>query len=530
MRKKILLIGALITSLTILTGCRTSRKYEDYKLAYAQGQYMESVNVFNDDMEDRIDDAGSGKDGRPNTVPGSRDYSLDDMEIGSGYRAAQEFSTSTKAFERAEQGIRDQQEASLAGDTALQVSAVFTNDNYLPYQVQAYDSIMVNTYKAMNLLQEGEIDKARVEFRRVEERQRMAVEEFKKQIAKEREDERRSHNSKNTANSQASDEGGLKGVVYSLIAEKFDEAKDVVTGAIREGDNRRKMDEYEQTFSADTWGAQEAFSNPFASFMQGLFLLLYGEDQSDAEAAVFAFTRAFRKENNPVRNPPAQALVLATEVANNRRQTANLNNKVFVIFENGLGPELQEYTLPIVIPMRFNSGVMIVDASLVLPKLVKRNEAFPYISVCNNGMELAKTISVCNMDAVVASEFRERMPRILLRNVIQSGIKSVLQVLIVKALEDQGVPTILSSPVIAAVFHFTKAADLRIWSSLPKNFQVAIVDRPASGILQFMVPGAPAPIGTANIPAGSAAIVFVHTPSPQVPLTINVISTVTKKY
>ena len=90
--------------------------------------------------------------------------------------------SSNEAVERAEQGIREQQEASLVGAVAGQVAAVFANDNVLTYQVQEYDGIMVNAYKAVNLLQQGETDKARVEFKRVEERQRMAAERFKERL------------------------------------------------------------------------------------------------------------------------------------------------------------------------------------------------------------------------------------------------------------------------------------------------------------------------------------------------------------
>lgn len=524
----------VLTSLFIvfITGCRTPQKYAAHKDAYAQGQYIASVNAFQKDMDKRIKKAGKAANGEPNPVPGSRQYALDDMEIGTGYRAAKELSPSIDAFERAEQGIREQQEENLAANSAFQVASLFANDNALPYQVQEYDSIMVNTYKALNLLQQGEIDKARVEFKRVEERQRMAAEYFQKQIAKAKADEEAQAQKENEESDNADmpkstkEEGGLKGKIKKLVAEKFNEAKDVVTGALRDGENKEKMDDYEQTFSPDTWDAQEAFTNPFANYMQGLFLLVYGEDQSDAEASVLAFTKAFRKEADPAINPAAKALALATEVANGNKQAADLQNKIFVIFENGLGPERQEYMLPLVIPLRLDSvaNATFIDASVVLPKLVSRNEAFPYLSVCDNGIELAKTVSVCNMDAVVAAEYRERMPMILLRNVMQSGVKAVLQVIIIEQLANQGIPRIVASAAVAALFNLTKSADLRIWSSLPKNFQVAVVDRPSSGNLQFMVPGAPAPIGTAEIPEKGAAIVFVHTPSAQVPLTINVIS------
>ena len=292
--------GGLLVALVFLSGCKTPQKYATHKEMYAQGRYIASVNAFQEDMDKRIKKAGKEDDGTPKPVAGSRKYALDDIEIGAGYRAAQEFSPSNEAYERAEQAIREQQEAGLLGSSLRNVGAIFTNDNSLPYQIQEYDSIMVNTYKALNLLQEGNIDGARVEFKRVEERQRMAAETFRKQIAKaEAEEEKSSQSNPDVAGSSEEEKGGLKGKIKKMMAEKFEEAKEVVTGSIHSGDNRDRMEEYEQIFNADTWGAQEAFTNPFSTFMQGLFLLVYGEDQSDAESAVHALAKAFRTEPDP---------------------------------------------------------------------------------------------------------------------------------------------------------------------------------------------------------------------------------------
>ncbi|MBR1835653.1 MAG: hypothetical protein IJ783_00025 [Kiritimatiellae bacterium] len=523
---------AALTGLVALlaTGCATPQKYANHRDLYAQGLYKESIADFEAEMAKRQKKAGQDENGEALPVPGSRDYALDDIEMGAGYRALVDLDSSNEAFERAEQGIREQQEASLVGAAAGQVSAVFANDNVLPYQVQEYDGIMVNAYKAVNLLQQGETDKARVEFKRVEERQRMAAERFKEQIAKAKEAEAKEPSADVAADAgsdgEAEEDGGIKAKIKALIAAKFKEAKDTALGALQEGDNKSKLVEYEETFSADTWGAQEAFTNPFATYMHGVFLFAFGEDKSDAESAVHLFETACRVEPDPAKNPAAKAISLATDDANGKLKKSAKDKTVFVVFENGLGPERQEYTIPLIIPlnMELNSDAKFVDATLKLPKLVTRPEAFPCLSVCDNGAELAKTATVCNMDAVVASEFRERMPAILLRNVLQTGVKGVLQVLIVNELGKQGIPRIAASAAVSALFNLTKAADTRIWASLPKNFQVAVVERPDSGYLQLMAPGAPEPIGTAKIPEGGPAIVFVHTPAAAVPATVSVVS------
>ncbi len=534
-------IGFSVCLALFYTGCATPQKYESHKQLFLQGNYKESVAVFDADMEKRIKKAGVNEDGSTNAVPGERKYSLDDMEIGAGYRAAGEFGDSNTAFERAETGIREQQEASAVGNALRQVAAVFANDNALPYQVQEYDGIMVNTYKALNLLELGEVDDARIEFNRVAERQRMAAVRFSEQIAKSKAEEAEkpaddanpesdSETASSDAQAQENAKPGLKERIKKMISEKFKEAKGVVMGSMQDGENKTKIEDYKAMFSADTWGAEDAFTNPFATYMQGIFLLAYGEDKSDTESAVQALNTACHKETDPAKNPGANALVLAEAFANGKLKKQDLEKKVFVIFENGVCPEKQEYTIPIIIPLRMPNveDTKFIDASLVLPKLVSRDAAYAFLTVKSGDAELAKTVSVCNMDAVIATEYRERMPAILTRNLIQSGVKAVLQSMIIDELVKEGVPSIVASSAVAALFNATKAADTRIWASLPKNFQVAVFDRPDSGELQLFAPDFTDAVATATIPSGAPAFVFVKTPATSVAPTVTVISATRK--
>jgi hypothetical protein len=410
---------------------------------------------------------------------------------------------------------------------AGQIAAVFANDNVLPYQIQEYDSIMVNTYKAMNLLEQGEIDKARIEFNRVNERQRMAAVRFQEEIDAAKGADTKADN----ATEPKEEEGGIKGKVKKLIAEKFDEAKDVVMGSIRDGENKAKLDEYQNTFNPEAWGAEDAFTNPFASYLRGLFLLAYGEDNSDAESSAHALAQACRIEQDPTKNPAAKALVLANDLANGKIKKADLKDKVFVIFENGVGPEKQSYMVPLIIPLNLtlDSEQKFINASVILPKLVSRDAAFPYLSIKTAGTEIAQTSVVCNMDAIVAAEYRERMPAILFRAVLQSGVKAVLQAIIIDALEKQDVPALASSFVLSAIFNSIMATDVRIWSSLPKDFQVAIIDRPESGELQLFAPDGIAPLATVTVPEQCPAFVFVKTPAANVPVKVSVVPAVTIK-
>lgn len=63
-----------------------------------------------------------------------------------------------------------------------EIGASFTNLANLPYRGRAYDKIMLNTYKALNHMQLGDLEAARVELNRSLQRQRDAVDENAKRI------------------------------------------------------------------------------------------------------------------------------------------------------------------------------------------------------------------------------------------------------------------------------------------------------------------------------------------------------------
>lgn len=380
---------------------------------------------------------------------------------------------------------------------------------------------MINTYKALNIPEQGEIDKARVEFNRVGERQRMAAEVFAEQIAKEK--EREAKEAEERAKAQVAEGAPLKERINAMIAANFNKAVDQAKSSLTDKRNAGKISEHTASFSADTWGAQDAFTNPFATYMEGLFLLTYGEDRSDTEQAAKFFEKACRKELNPANNPPAEAHAPAEGICEGKKGMADLVDKVWAVFENGLSPEKEEMKIPLIVPFTAAQGG-IIESSIVLPKLNVRNAAYPYLSLCANGKEVGQTKVICNMDAVIASEFRERMPGIITRNLIQTVVKDILQVIIIKLLEDQNVPSILSSPILSAIFGATKHADTRSWTSLPKNFQIGIVDRPQSGKLQICAPGSASPIAVAELPEGTPSVVFVKVTAPGLPPVCSVAS------
>jgi uncharacterized protein len=108
------------------------------------------------------------------------------------------------------------------------------------------------------------------------------------------------------------------------------------------------------------------------------------------------------------------------------------------------------------------------------------------------------------MDRVVQTEFSKEYPGILIRAIMSATAKAVAQY----AIEQQGSNAATAMSFTMAAYSFaTTAADVRIWTALPKDFQVARLPKPKNGRLKITPPGS-APIDI-DIPQCNNAVVYV---------------------
>jgi hypothetical protein len=122
---------------------------------------------------------------------------------------------------------------------------------------------------------------------------------------------------------------------------------------------------------------------------------------------------------------------------------------------------------------------------LALPKLKFRERAHPYI-VVEAGDERYQSLLLSDMDRVVQTEFSKDFDVIMQRAIISATAKAVAQY----ALADQDSSGAAVASLFMAIYSFaTTAADVRVWTSLPKEFQIARLEKPADGRIGIAVPG-----------------------------------------
>ena len=377
------------------------------------------------------------------------------LQLGATDRMQQKYAESTAWFEKSEEML--QYFATDNAEIARSVAAAVVNDNVIPYNGSIYDGIMVNTYKALNFMRQGNHEMARVEFNRALDRQRRAKEDFSRQIQ------------------TVQDE--LNKNQHSSIARR----------SVENADLRSKL---EQTYpSLYNFEAYPDFVNPFSTYLAGVF---------------FAATNDYPKASDILREStgmmPNNNAVLRDfdDVEQALSAGSTISPAVWVFFENGLGPIKEE--------VRIDLPLFIVTDKvryfgIALPQLAFRPAAASHLDIRAGGQSYT-TAMVADMDRIIRTEFKKDFDGILLRAIIAATAKAAAQY----ALEENNAS---AAAILMALYSFaTTAADVRIWSSLPKNFQSARLSRPADG--QLVLAAGSQPAVTVQLPDCTHAIVYVR--------------------
>lgn len=395
------------------------------------------------------------------------------LQLGTLERLRQNHRESNNYFDKSEQMLNyfDYQ-----NKTADSVAAIAVNENIVPYLGEEYDGIMVNTYKALNFMALGDNDTARVEFNRALDRQRRAKEEFSREIEKLQDD---------------------------LDKQQQKEDSQVKKNVENPEVNKLISDKYPGLYE---FKAYPDFVNPFTTYVAGIFFNLVG----DHSKAVTFLKESYGmvSDNKYI----ADDLAVTEQVLDGK---AELKDTVWVIFENGLGPVKDEFRIDI--PL-FIASDQVKYFGIALPMLRFREQAYPYLTV-KAGDKNYDTQIVANMDRVIQTEFTKDFKAILTRAIMSATAKVVAQYALNK--NEQSGTRIVS--LLATVYSAaTTAADVRIWTTLPKNFQVARLPIPPEGKLTIEPPDSePFPV---QIPACKNAFVYVRIPQKQAGRTIDLIT------
>lgn len=460
----------------LVSGCASTKRLNAVETDFCTGQYARAAESARSNLSGAQEGETRGRAG----------YILDNLYAGSTSFMAGDTSGAAAAFEYAADGI-DEQDHSLFG---------------LGYPTRTYDVSMAANYRALALWAEGDIDGARVAFRRTADAQERADDRNARAIRKaEDEAEKRRASEMRNAAAKSSDGGQSTGeLVSSLLKEASS------------GSGKKQVDAYLSEYSG--WSVYGNFQVPSTWFLDGLFSLANAEDASDLEHASFVARKAY----GMVPSAPAKVLFLLAEArADGKLPSRKLDNIFAVVFENGLGPQVRERQFHIPIPYKGR----LYTLSFALPELVRRDAAYPRLVVRDGAVPLGETVPVAELDRVAVREFKARLPGIVSAQMFSAAVKLALQIAIVEEARKRGGEdaAALASYLVSAGSAAATGTDTRHWNLLPKDIQAAVLKKPLTEdrAVELWVPGGAVPLAKVSLPEKGFSVVYVKVPGRGLP-------------
>lgn len=405
------------------------------------------------------------------------------LQAGTCYLVAGNYTKAVTVLDVTERAIKKQDEAWLAENIQKGVLSTIVNDSITEYERKEYDAVMLNTYKALGFMLEGDMENTRVELNRALDRQRRAKEYFRARIEKKRKEmkKRAKERRKKLAKKEEDEDKGIEIPTVNTIMQK-------------EEVNSTLQKRYS---NLDQFAVYPDFVNPFTTYLSGLFFML----QADyAKANTYLKETYGMIENKEV----VEKDFLAVENILNKGAKPP-QEQVWVIFANGLAPEKKEWRIDL--PL-FVVNKKVLHAGIALPKLEPRQSAQPFLQIQPSVDKLLRTGELTSMDGVVAQEFKKEYPYIMTRAITSALFKTVAQYY---AGEKFGIFGSMAGAVYSVA---ATGTDTRMWQGLPKNFQVARFDRPQDGTVHINTPQG-ARLTTVRVPEDKNSVVFVKQTTPR---------------
>lgn len=468
------LAAALIASL--LGGCVSS--YPDsnagFRAAFESGDFAAAAELAAERAEDPAD-------------PSALVWLL---EAGMARRAEGRAEEAARLLERAEELIAEldrRPEISLTGESL----SAFSNPYALPYRGRNADRTLAAATLALVHLESGSTERARVAMNRalfrLEDARRIAMR--RAEIARE--------------------EGESAGEADPAFRQRLDGPQ--LASAARAA-----------TEGFGDLASQASTVNPAAAWLHGLFFLHTAEGASDLERARKSLQLAAGLA--PGNSAVAADLALA-EAGRARPDAGPGRSLVYVLHENGVAPRWgqETATLPLLL---FEQDTPMVG--IALPTLRPVPAAGEALSVAWGDGQGGATERLASVDAMILAEFREEWPSAVTRSLTSATAKALVSHAANRAAREHasrnsdntGAQLLyLATLVTTNLYSGIAQADIRSWSSLPKEYRTRRLEVQRGGRLTLSGACLPAPTAI-TLPDAKVVLVTVRTLGPATPAVI----------
>ncbi|MGM0570856.1 COG3014 family protein [Marinobacter sp.] len=486
--RPIIRIAVATLAATTISGCASFQhraQMTDFNSAYASGDYEAALSSmsFKLDPEKEIDTEGR---------------LLEILHQAELYRLKGDFVKAAEYYDLAEQGMKYLDTESVAEETGETFMAVMINDSARDYEALMSEAVLVNTYKALAFLAEGNNEYARIEFNRADDRTRRAVGFFADEIAEQKEKLAEEAREAELEAADAEEETGGRASSALFASQSLQS----------EGLQQAVAENYG---GPSEWAAYSEFLVPTSTYLHGIYFLANGSVSSDYDKAVTSLRRV--AQMNDENEHLARDVKLAEDLAAGRLTSGDIGPQVWIVYENGLGPVLEEMRFDVPLLLFHGNQQAPAYTGIALPKYARRSSVSGNLMAITGDGETVETELLSEMDKVFQTEMKARFPGVLTRAVASAVVKAVIQN---EATERLGIWGQLGSAVLTAA---TTQADLRGWQALPDHWQATRIARPEDGQLT-LAQNDGTTLGTVQIPDQPFTLLYVKRPSLQAPATV----------
>lgn len=372
------------------------------------------------------------------------------LEEGAASRAGGNLKKSVDVFNKAYSIIceyENEPETRLSEEAA----AFFTNQSYIPYKGYHYDKIMLCVYQSLNYIELKDFEKASVELKRMSNFQAEAASKNAERIEKREAAFRDAQKKDKNAGYDAS-----KTLSNPFVQAELQKCY---------GANFMSGNSFQR--------ARGIYVNPFGYWLGGVYFAATAQDASDKEqaASLFRICSDMLANSSDVL---ARDCLASEAFASGKSQ--EFGNITYVVYETGMAPIRKQIRIDL--PL-FIVAKNVPHVAVNFPYLSKQNSYKSDINVVAAGSKL-KFDTISNIDEIIQEEFDIELPYVITKTVLSAAAKATAQYFAAQSAGDFGVLVNIGMGIYQSLMN---DADLRTWTTLPKEIKVARIETPSDSKL-----------------------------------------------
>ena len=313
-------------------------------------------------------------------------------------------------------------------------TSVLSNDNAIRYEIPYYEQSMLNSYQALNYLNQQDFTGALVEIRRANLVQNNALKANQKELA------------------ESYSEMAKQGVTSESLSSKYPSMNNAI-GKVKNG--------FQNAYTFYLSGVlYEANGEPNSAYIDFKKALEIYPHNITLQKDVWRLANALGMDNDI---PMLKKRFSSDIIQINHRSNKEKKGKLVIIVENGIIPNKEEVSIHL--PIWSSSSRNYKFYNLALPRYQNKVRQYRGLSMNYQGKQY-QSEEIVRLQSLAAKQLQDQMPGIVARQVVRLIAKEEIRQQMSRKGGDLG-------NIFANLYNIaSEKADTRSWSTLPDSIHI----------------------------------------------------------